>query len=212
MTPWQEYLAAAQRVDVVRRAATAVVAEQTAAARTAQEELAAVRAGLALQHTRLIEAAHQLGAPAPVLAPGPAELATTGVPGTPAEVRAALFAVRSTMDAADAALTQEPAQPGNPSARNIAVYAGYALAAAVLQVVAFLALQGRSMLGPASLCCGVIAPIFTFGLGWLTLGLLRPGPDGRVARTPVLGAALSLLALFPLVLLAMLAIGHALTG
>ena len=64
--PWADYLAAAQRLDAVRRAATSVASEQAATVQAAQQELAAVRARLAPQRARLVQ---DLGVPESDLVP-----------------------------------------------------------------------------------------------------------------------------------------------
>ena len=61
-------------------------------------------------------------------------------------------------------------------------------------MVAFLGADEASAASVLVLGCGVVLPVFAFGLGWLTIGAL----PGRPSRTPGLGAALSLLAFVPL--------------
>lgn len=210
MTAWQEYLATAQRLDTLRRAAAELTAEQAAAARAAHNELATLRASLAHQQTRLQEAARQAGTQ-PVLAPGPPELAAAqaAILGTaPAQVRAHLQMARRAIASADTVLSgtadaTAPGSSGPHGLRNALVYAGYAGAAALLQIVLFFAVGGGvdgARLG--LLCCGLVVPVFTFGLGWLTVGAFAPPPGAtRHSRSPVLGAVVSLLALTPHVLL-----------
>src|SRR3569833_2476045 len=70
--PWAEYLAAAQRLDAVRRAASAAAGEQQATVAAAQQELAGVRARLAPQRARLVR---DFGVPESELTPQPAEIA-----------------------------------------------------------------------------------------------------------------------------------------
>src|SRR5437868_8176608 len=98
MTAWDDYLAAAQRLDAVRRVAAAVVAEQTKSLQAAREELATGRTKLSRQRSRLLEAARQAGLPAPDLTPARADL-----PGatTPQAVRAHLAVARNDVDQAD---------------------------------------------------------------------------------------------------------------
>ena len=105
--PWADYLAAAQRLDAVRRAASSPPASRRATVQAAQQELAAVRARLAPQRARLVQ---DLGVPETDLAPQPAEraLAAQAVAGGPAAVLAALRQARGTADAADAAMLGGP--------------------------------------------------------------------------------------------------------
>ncbi|GAA2613919.1 hypothetical protein GCM10010399_51020 [Dactylosporangium fulvum] len=60
-TAWLEYVAAAQRLDVVRREVIAVVAEHKAALKAARDDLAAVRAKLAHHRAFLAEVAGEAG-------------------------------------------------------------------------------------------------------------------------------------------------------
>ena len=101
--PWADYLAAAQRLDAVRRAASAASTEQAATVQAAQQELAAVRARLAPQRARLVQ---DFGVPESDLAPQPADraVAAQAVAGGPGAVLAALRQARGTADAADAAM------------------------------------------------------------------------------------------------------------
>ena len=81
--PWADYLAAAGRLDAVRRAASSVVTEQAQTVQAAQQELAGVRARLAPQRARLVR---DLGVPEADLMPQLPELAaaTQAVTGGPA--------------------------------------------------------------------------------------------------------------------------------
>ena len=69
MTAWDDYLAAAQRLDAVRRDAAAATAARTAATQAAGQELATVRQRLALQAARLADLAARAGMAPPVLTP-----------------------------------------------------------------------------------------------------------------------------------------------
>jgi hypothetical protein len=206
MTPWEEYVAAARTLDAVRRAAAGVVAEHTAGLKAAREDLTGVRARLAIQQARLLDTARQAGAAPPVLAPQPADIAAAqaalGAAPTPRAVRGSLHAARATLDTADAVLSGlaevAAGPPRSPSSRNALVYGGYAVLAALLEVVAFLIVpEGAGAL--VIVGCGLFLPLFVFALGWLTVGAFRAPPGAPAAsRTPGLGAALSLLALVPL--------------
>jgi hypothetical protein len=199
MSAWERYLAAAQRLDVVRRNAAAAVAEQSAAVSAAREELTGVRHRLALQHSRLVDLAGRAGLPPPSLPPGP----PVPDPAHPAAAVALLRGALSELDAADAALsevdtpqlTQGPFPDWPPALRNIAVYGAFAIAVLIAQLVLYVT-SGDS--GPAAgvgaLLCGASLPALGYGLSWISVGLLY----GKVDRTPVLGAAVSA---FPVVLL-----------
>src|SRR3954451_23093658 len=101
--PWADYLEASQRLDAVRRAASAASSEQAATVQAAVQELNAVRARLAPQRARLVQ---DLGVPEGALLSQPPEraLAAQAVAGGPAAVLAALRQARVTADAADAAM------------------------------------------------------------------------------------------------------------
>jgi hypothetical protein len=185
--PWAHYLAAAQRLDAVRRAASAAAGEQAATLHAAQQELAAVRARLAPQRARLVQ---DLGVPESDLVPQSADeaLAAQAVVGGPEAVLAALRQARGTADAADASmLGGDPrmAAPWRPWARNLLVYGPFAAAVLIVQIVLYLIAPSGS-LPTYTLLCGLSMPVLAFGLGWLTIGFVY-GP-GKVDRTPVIGA------------------------
>ena len=129
---WQEYLAAAQRLDAVRRGATAAAGQQAQGVQTAREELTGVRARLVPQQSRLRE----LGVPEEELLPSQPEVAAAGRAMTgPESVLAALRQARATADAADAVVRDGPTGPlpwpaGWP--RGLLVYGPVALAILVL--------------------------------------------------------------------------------
>jgi hypothetical protein len=185
---WERYVAAAQRLDAVRRGAAGAAAEHDRIVRAAREELTAVRARLAPQHARLRE----LGAAAEQLVPEPGELAAGAdvVGGHPTAVLAALRSARATADAADAALLAgpEPAGATPPMLRNLLVYGPFAATVFLVQLALYVAADGSSLPAYAALC-GLVMPAAAFGLGWFVVGLVFPaGPTGRVDRTPVFGA------------------------
>lgn len=189
---WEEYLAAARRLDAVRRGAAATASDQARAVQTAREELAGARARLAPQQSRL----RDLGVPEEGLRPTPAEVtaAARAMAGGPHAVLAALRQVRATADAADAVMVGGDAPGGDsrPRLRNLLVYGPYALVVFVVQVALYLTANPFS---PPALLWGLAMPVMAFGLGWVTVGLVYPtGPGGRIDRTPVLGAALCLVA------------------
>jgi hypothetical protein len=184
--PWADYLAAAQRLDAVRRAATTVVSEQEATLQAARQELAAVRARLAPQRSRL---AQDLGVPEMDLVPQAADLvlATQAVAGGPGAALAALRQARATADAADAAmLGPRPRAPWRPWARNLLVYGPFAAVVLIVQIVLYLVAPSGSV-PTYALICGLSMPVLAFGLGWVTIGFVYGGGPGKVDRTPIVG-------------------------
>ncbi|AGL21395.1 hypothetical protein [Actinoplanes sp. N902-109] len=183
---WADYLAAAQRLDAVRRAASSAAGEQAATRQAAQQELVAVRARLAPQRARLVQ---DLGVPEVQLYPQPAEqaMAAQAVAGGPAAILAALRQARATADAADASmLNPAPAGPLRPWARNLLVYGPFAAAVLIVQIVLYLIAPSGS-LPTYALLCGLSLPVFAFGLGWLTIGFVYGGGGQKVDRTPIVG-------------------------
>lgn len=189
--PWADYLAAAQRLDAVRRAASSAAGEQAATVQAAQQELASVRARLAPQRSRLVR---DLGLPDAQLAPLPAEqaVARQAVAAGPEAILAALRQARGTADAADAAMLRPgPAAPWRPWARNLLVYGPFAAAVLIVQIVLYLVAPSGSL--PAyALLCGLSMPVLAFGLGWLTIGFVYGGGPEKVDRTPLVGAIVCL--------------------
>ncbi|GAB1643503.1 hypothetical protein [Krasilnikovia sp. MM14-A1259] len=185
--PWDEYLAAAQRLDAVRRAASTAAGKQAATVQAAQQELSGVRARMAPQHARLVQ---ELGVPEVDLAPQAADqvLAAQAVAGGPAAVLEALRQARVTADAADAALLGPgPPAPWRPWARNLLVYGPFAAAVLLVQIVLYLVAPAGS-LPTYALLCGLSMPVLAFGLGWVTLGFVYGGEGRKVDRTPLVGA------------------------
>lgn len=190
MTAWDDYLAAAQRLDAVRRDASAAMATQTTAVQAAHHELALVRQRLALQHARLSDLASRAGMPTPPLSP---DLRLPDPPD-PASASAMLRGAFTDLDAADAAMseadtgtvTRGPLPDLPQTARNLLVYGGFALVVLITQLVLYFAVSG-TVTSVAALACGATLPAIGFGASLLTVGLLY----GKVNRTPVLGAAVS---------------------
>lgn len=109
---WEEYLAAARRLDALRRGALPAEDDPTRAATATFEELTRVRARLAVQHTRL----RAWGVPEGELHPSLAELAAEARAEAPVEnaefpadgpgtVWAALRRSRAAAEEADAVLS-----------------------------------------------------------------------------------------------------------
>lgn len=246
MSDWDDYLAAARRLDGVRRQAASVVDTETATVRAAaREELDSVRQRLDRQRNVLILA----GASSQVLStdattgaeastgseaePG-ADLGTvrqagagSATAGTDAGAVAGLRALRTAnahLEAADAILSGlgRPGHAGNdtPVRRNALVYGCFAVVVLAVQLTLFGTLKDTvaSMVATAA---GAVLPLVGFALSWLLIGLVfgvraqgaghrfpggssqDPGPTdpgqvtgqavpGRVDRTPLLGAAISL--------------------
>jgi hypothetical protein len=186
--PWADYLAAAQRLDAVRRAASTAAGEQAVTLQAAQHELSSVRARLAPQHARLVR---DFGVPEIDLVPQAADqvLAAQAVAGGPAAVLAALRQARGTADAADATMVggagRDAARPWRPWARNLLVYGPFAAAVLIVQIVLYLVAPSGSV-PTYALLCGLSMPVLAFGLGWVTIGFVY-GP-GKVDRTPIVGA------------------------
>jgi hypothetical protein len=188
MTAWDDYLAAAQRLDEVRRDAAVVVASQAGAAAAAAQDLTAVRRRLAPQATRLGTAASRFGIALPPPVP-----ALPGPPG-PAAARSLLSGAAADLDEADRLLSEVDSQSSGESwpalTRNLVVYGIFALLALTIDVVLF-AIAPREGAGALlTVPCGALLPVLGYGLGLLTTGLLHRGA-GRPDRTPLLGAAIS---------------------
>jgi BMFP domain-containing protein YqiC len=203
---WRDYVAAGQRLDVVRREAASAVNAQTAALRAARDELATVRSRFEMHQERLTEIARAADVPVPVQVPGPAELAQTAATpaaasATPDAASATLRAAHETLNIADQLLsTMESSDDRRPYLRNGAVYGAFAAVAAVVQVAVFLLASETSIVSIAAVPCGLVLPVFAFALGWLTIGLFRPGPaEDSVDHTAAFGAWVSALAAAPLI-------------
>lgn len=190
MSAWADYLAAAQRLDAVRREAAAAVAQQVAAVTTARKELAGVRQRLTLQRARLTDLAARAGLPALPVVPGP----PVADPPNPAAATAMLHAARADLDAADAALsevdtatvTRGPFPDWPQPLRNFVVYGSVALAVLIVQLILYFAFSDPQSEVPA-LLCGATLPAIGYGVSWLALGLLY----GKVERNPIMGAAVN---------------------
>jgi hypothetical protein len=187
--PWADYQATTQRLDAVRRAASNVVAGEAQAVQAAQQELQGVRARLAPQRARLVG---DLGVPEAELTPQPADRAAAAqaVTGGPVGVLAALHQARATADAADVSMLGAggPDRPWTPWLRNLMVYGPYAIAVLLVQLALFAVVDTGSRYTWA-VGWGLLMPVVAFGLGWLTIGFVFGGEQGRATeRTPLLGA------------------------
>ncbi|MEV6630011.1 hypothetical protein AB0M54_04570 [Actinoplanes sp. NPDC051470] len=183
--PWADYLAAAQRLDAVRREASVTAGEQAAALQAARQELSGVRARLAPQRARL---AQEFGVPDQDLVPQAGDQ-VLAMAGGPVAVLAALRQARGTADAADAAMLNSPAKRISslrPWARNLLVYGPFAAAVLIVQIVLYLVAPAGSV-PTYALLCGLSMPLLAFGMGWVTIGFVYGGGPEKVDRTPLVG-------------------------
>lgn len=138
-TAWQEYLAAAQSLDAVRREAAAADAAATRVASSARAELAQLTARLEQQRTQLTGAATRTGVPPPRLAPTSAEVVAAAGAGP-----AALERCRQLVEAADRELPGGGSRGGWPPPRWLlggAVPLGIAVVLACVALVLLFALR-----------------------------------------------------------------------
>ncbi|MER7168646.1 hypothetical protein ABT336_21580 [Micromonospora sp. NPDC000207] len=190
---WTAYLAAARQLDAVRRDAATAAGEQHRSVQAAREELTGVRARLTAQHERLVDS----GVPVMSLSPSPPEesVAARSMSGGPSAVLAALRTAGGWVTEADTALTSTGLfRPERWPARlrNLAVYGPLALLVPLIQVVLHL-VAGGGPVSVAALLVGLPMPAVAFVAGWIGVGrLFRPGPDGRLDRTPRFGALICL--------------------
>ncbi|MEV4514992.1 hypothetical protein AB0K00_39280 [Dactylosporangium sp. NPDC049525] len=82
---------------------------------------------------------------------------------------------------------------------NAAIYFTFAVLAAIVQVPTLLAGERFDEISLLALPCALVLPALAFVLGWLTIGATTRRPT---ARTPVMGMAISLLALIPMIVFA----------
>lgn len=96
----------------------------------------------------------------------------------------------------------------SPQFRNAAVYGGYALLFALVQIPMLAALGTSPGLGAVvSAPCGLLLVLLSFWLAWLTIGAAYREPGGqKPQRTSLIGAAISLLAATPALLTALWAV------
>src|SRR5262245_26724995 len=137
MSAWEEYVRTARRLDAVRRATAATVAEEVAAGAAARAELASVRARLAAGRDALHDAATRAGLPPPDPTPlstdldaANAALRPSPAGGAPAAALSGLRHARSTLDGADAELASVSdsgrllgtVRTWPPPVRNLVIY------------------------------------------------------------------------------------------
>jgi len=185
--PWADYLAAAQQLDVVRRAAGQASNEHQVAVAAARQELSVVRARLAAQEAQLTQ---DLGVPVGELRPQPADLevAAQTAAGSPVAALAALRQARRTAEAGDALLREgAPTRRWRPWARNLLIYGPLAAVVLIVQIVLYLVAPPGSV-PTYALLCGLTMPVLAFGLGWGTIGYVYGDESEGVDRTPIVGA------------------------
>lgn len=188
---WQEYQAAAQDLDAVRRAAVTEATRHAKVVQAAREELTLVRGELAASHARL----RKVGALPTDLLPRDGDAAATAgqrLAGGPADVLETLRQARATLESSAAALTgrgpRHRVRLSRVGRRNLLGYGPVALAALGGQITLYiLASGGRD--GMTALVAGLLLSVVAFVFGWMTVTLaFPPGRKGRVERTPLLGA------------------------
>ncbi|MGK5679620.1 hypothetical protein [Actinoplanes sp. URMC 104] len=190
--PWADYLAAAQRLDAVRRAASAAVSDHHAAVTAARTELSAVRARLAAQEARLTQ---ELAVPVADLRPLSADLevAAQTAAGSPATALTALQQARRAADSADALLAgPATARRWRPWARNLLIYGPFAAVVLIVQIALYLVASPGSV-PTYALLCGLTMPVLAFGLGWITIGFVYGNDPEGLDRTPIVGAVACLI-------------------
>lgn len=210
---WAEYQAAAQQLDAARSAATKVVAEQSSQLARARADLTDLQTRITAQRNRVNQASLSVGVPLADLEAGvrgrdPAvHLPHQRGPQTPAEAITAITRARANLDTVDAMLTTledslTPTEPIGSAAgrRNAIVYTAWAAVFAIIQLPFVVAVLNDSVPGLFALC-GIITPVFAYGLSWLTLGAVFKRPGIEVDRTPILGVLVSLGAAIPSVLM-----------
>lgn len=200
-TTWDDYVAALDELDQVRRTAATAVASQERAGHAARNELAGVRKRIALQRARLVDAGNRAGRSMPGLEPQPpdrasasAQLPASVMDPTPG-VSAALAGAWATLDAADTSLTIAAESPSGAGlladwptpARNALPYGWYALVA-VIALVVINAFASSPSARVFALGLDLLVPAAAFLLGAVSIGLLY-GRDqhGRKPRSVPLG-------------------------
>jgi hypothetical protein len=136
-SPWQEYLAAAQSLDAVRRELAGAVAAAAEPVIATRAELAQLGQRLEQQRAQLTGLAVRAGLPAPQLAPGPPEQAVAGPDTDPPQ--ATLPRCRQLLDRGDAELSAaaRAGRASRPRSRLlVAVLAGAVVVLACVLVMA----------------------------------------------------------------------------
>lgn len=198
LAPWADYLAAAHRLDTVRRDAAQAAAAEAEAVTTALDEIPKVQARLSIQAGRLLESALQTGDSPPALVPATVEqhTAAQAVEGGPHFVLTALRQARSELDVADGMLGRLDEPEAGQFAQNLLFYGGAGGVAALIQVMfALLADVGTREI--YAVACGLVMAGMLWAIAAVLISVLHP----RRSRTARAGA---LVTLAPVVLAALL--------
>jgi hypothetical protein len=209
---WDDYVSTIGELDTVRREAAATVAAQELAVHAAKTELGGVRHRIALQRSRLTDAASRLARPLPRIEPldderGAATAVVASVTSDPTPgINAALQGARATLDAADATLSsaiEHPAHSGPlptwpPMARNALVYGWYALLAVIVLVAIDAAAGSTPKAGVVEAFFAFVVPVGAWFIGLASVMLLfgragggrRGDPRARHPRHALLGVAI----------------------
>ena len=103
----------------------------------------------------------------------------------------------ATLDASEADLADVDKQTSDDRLwTNFMIYGGFTLLAILIQLP--IRLYGGGLAIAIGLPFGVISPAIAFGLGWLVAGAAAPKGS---SRNPLMGAAVCLVALLPVVVL-----------
>jgi hypothetical protein len=200
MAAWDEYLDAARRLDAIRREAATARAAEAIASADLRQEIGSLRQRIGLQRSRLLDIARRAGLPDPQVTDPQAAAMAAAQAGTQGAIGAQVTAVRAArerLDTADALLSEVdgptlgagPLANWPPVRRNAVVYGAVAAVVLLIQVVLFVAAPGGAA-AVLAIGCGAVLPIIGYAVAWLALGLLFRD-NGRVERTPWLGAAIS---------------------
>lgn len=183
--PWTDYLAAAHRLDTVRREAAQAAAAEAEAVVTARGEIPGMQARLAIQAGRLLDSALQAGVSPPALLPGPVEqhAATQAVEGGPHAVLTALRQARSEVDVADSALARLDEPKAGQLLHNLPYYGGAGLIATLIQVLFALLADPRTR-EIYAVACGLIMVGMLWAIAAVLISILYP----RRSRTARAGA------------------------
>ena len=134
------------------------------------------------------------GAVRPLSPPAPESL-----PGRVSHALRVAAAGLKQSEAALAAPGRSDTASGTRAWINAAIYFTFAVIAAIVQVPTLLAGERFDEISILALPCALVLPALAFALGWLTIGATTRRPT---SRTPVMGMAISLLALIPMIVFA----------
>lgn len=197
---WTEYLAAAHRLDTVRREAAHAAAAEAEAVASARGELPAVQARLAVQAGRLLESALRAAVAPPALLPDQEEqqAAVQSVQGGPQAVLAALRQAHTEVGVADGVLARLDGPDTGQLKRNLLFYGPAGGGATLIQVMFALLADPRTREFYA-VACGLVMAAMLWAIAAVLISIVRP----RSPRTALVGA---LVTLAPVALAALLLI------